>query len=370
MSDLSDHEIHHCAKKLLVDCGIISAVEADTLPAEGCWSKIQSDGSTRRFWRVKRHGTDLCVVVAPAGTGSNDLAESRSAWKIGKHLKARGVPVAELYGWDSASGVLIFEDLGDVRLYDKVAGATAGVNPDAGARRDYYRAALEQLVVMQFAGVDGFDPTWCWDTSRYDVPLMLDRESGYFLRAFWQGLMGQEIDAGIEEEFRDIAARAGEAPADYFLHRDFQSRNIMLKEERVRFIDFQGGRLGPLGYDVASLLIDPYAALSPRFQEELLAFYGRLIATRHAVDENEFFRYYNFLALQRNLQIVGAFAFLSKVRGKVFFAGFIQPALLSLRDLLADRCFADYRGVRDVVDRGLAGFKAGSVFTGQTNDCP
>ncbi len=95
----------------------------------------------------------------------------------------------------------------------------------------------------------------------------------------------------------------------------------MVKDGSVRFIDFQAGRLGPLGYDVASLLIDPYAALTPQFQEELLDFYGSLLAARRPGSEEDFIKYYSFLALQRNLQIVGAFAFLSKVRGKAIFYG-------------------------------------------------
>jgi aminoglycoside/choline kinase family phosphotransferase len=322
---------------------------------------MQSDGSTRRFWRVRRDGSALCVVAAPAGTSEKELAESRSAWKIGNHLQAKGVAVPKLYGWDSATGLLVFEDLGDVRLYDQVRGVKADGRLDTGALCDLYRASLEQLAVMQFAGAEGFDPDWCWDGRRYDVELMLDRDSGYFLRAFWQGLLGREVVPGIALEFRDIAAHAGRAPAGYFLHRDFQSRNIMVQEDRLRFIDFQGGRLGPLGYDVASLLIDPYAALPLRCREELLAFYGQLLARRLDGEAQEFFISYNFLALQRNLQIVGAFAFLSKVRGKVFFAGFIEPALLSLQALLANRCFADYRGVRNLVDQGLAGLRTGSV---------
>ncbi len=137
-------------------------------------------------------GKALCVIAAPAGRSSAELAESRSAWKIGKHLRTKGVPVPELYGWDAGSGVLLFEDLGDVRLHDLVVQPASIERSDEEAVGDYYRLALGQLANMQFAGADGFDTDWCWDSPRYDVPLMLERESGYFLRAFWQGLLGQE----------------------------------------------------------------------------------------------------------------------------------------------------------------------------------
>ncbi len=354
MSELSDLEILQYAQRLLLDCGMLSAVEAQALLAENHCQKIGSDGSTRRFWRVLQDGKALCVIAAPAGRSSAELAEAGSAWKIGQHLRAKGVPVPELYGWDAGTGVLLFEDLGDVRLHDLVVQPAGIERSDQEAVGDYYRLALGQLANMQFAGADGFATIWCWDSPRYDVPLMLERESGYFLRAFWQGLLGQEENGGVEEEFRDIAEVAGRASADFFLHRDFQSRNIMVKDGSVRFIDFQAGRLGPLGYDVASLLIDPYAALTPLFQEELLDFYGSVLAAHYPGSEEDFFKYYSFLALQRNLQIVGAFAFLSKVRGKDFFTAFIHPALLALRNRLADSSFADYHRIRTLVDRGVA----------------
>jgi hypothetical protein len=354
MSELSDFDILQCAQRLLLDCGMFSAAEAQALLAENHYKKICSDGSTRRFWRVLQDGKALCVIAAPAGRSSAELAEAGSAWKIGQHLRAKGVPVPELYGWDAGTGVLLFEDLGDVRLHDLVVQPAKNERSDQEAVGDYYRLALKQLANMQFSGAEGFDTAWCCDSPRYDVPLMLERESGYFLSAFWEGLLGQEENGGAEEEFRDIAEVAGRASADFFLHRDFQSRNIMVKDGSVRFIDFQAGRLGPLGYDVASLLIDPYAALTSRFQKEMLAFYGSLLATHHPGSEEEFIKYYSFLALQRNLQIVGAFAFLSKVRGKQFFTAYIQPALLSLRNRLTDSSFAEYQRIRTLVDRGVA----------------
>ncbi len=354
MSELSDIKILQCAQRLILECGMLSAAEAGSLLADKHLQKICSDGSTRRFWRVLQSGKALCVIAAPASGSSAELAESRSAWKIGRHLHEKGVPVPELYGWDEESGILLFEDLGDMRLHDIIVrpGGVAGVEVKAG--HGYYRAALEQLAKMQIVGAEGFDQTWCYDSPRYDVPLMLEKESGYFLRAFWRGLLGQEENAGVEEEFRDIAEIAGQAAANYFLHRDFQSRNIMVKDGRVRFIDFQAGRLGPLGYDVASLLIDPYAALTPQFQEELLGFYGSLIAAYHPGSEEDFFKYYNYLAVQRNLQIIGAFAFLSQVRGKGFLTAYIQPAFLALRDRLAGSSFTEYQRVRALVDRGVA----------------
>jgi aminoglycoside/choline kinase family phosphotransferase len=357
MAELSDVQILQCAEELLLASGLLSTGERHLPFDEGHCVKLCSDGSTRRFWRLKSADRTLCVIVAPAGTSDAELAESRSAWTIGNHLRAKGVPVPELYGWDDTSGTLLMEDLGDLRLHDFVVRPQGNERSDVDTVRNLYRTTLLQLAHMQFTGAEGFDPAWCWDSPRYDVPLMLERETGYFLRAFWQGLLGQEDNGDTAEEFRDIAEMAGQAPTDFFLHRDFQSRNIMVKDGSVRFIDYQAGRFGPLGYDVASLLIDPYAALNAQFQEELLGFYGEVIAARRPGSDVLFLKYYKFLALQRNLQIVGAFAFLSKVRGKRFFTAFIGPALLALRERLADDGFTQYRRVHALVDRALAMFK-------------
>ena len=127
----------------------------------------------------------------------------------------------------------------------------------------------------------------------------------------------------------------------------------MIKEGTVRFIDFQGGRLGPLGYDLASLLIDPYTSLPRWFQDNLVAVYLKAIGNYVAIEEAEFNKQFKLLAFQRNMQIVGAFSFLSKVRKKTFFIDFIKPSLISLRNRLEDPLFKDYPIIRTMVNRGL-----------------
>jgi aminoglycoside/choline kinase family phosphotransferase len=203
-----------------------------------------------------------------------------------------------------------------------------------------YEETIDQLIVMQTEAAIDFDERWCWDTPRYDRQLMLVRESGYFIRSFWQEMLGRPIPDGLEDEFLGIADQAAEAPAGFFLHRDFQSRNLMVKDGQIRIIDFQGGRRGPLAYDLASLLIDPYAALPRALQDQLLHRYLERLGRRMPdIDSRAFLRHYSLLALQRNLQIIGAFAFLSRVRGKVFFADYIRPAVVMLHTRLQEPIF-------------------------------
>lgn len=320
---------------------------------------LAGDGSNRRFHRVlRKNGERLCLAVVPSGSSKQDMAEARATRLIGLHLYDQGVRVPAQYGWDEETGLVLFEDLGDLKLHDLVERSRnqSGVL-DWEVARPMYTQALQELAVMQIRGKERFDDNWCWDTPVYDRPLMLSRESGYFLRSFWQDLLGREVPPGIEEEFAQIATMAAEAPPVFFLHRDVQSRNIMVADHRICFIDFQGGRRGPLGYDPASLLIDPYAGLPLSRQEELLGVYLNAVAALHPLDEEEFRRHYGYLALQRNLQILGAFAFLSRVRGKLFFARYITPALLTLIERSGEREFSGLRVLPRMAKQGLLHFQ-------------
>ncbi len=298
---------------------------------------MSPDGSQRRFVRIIGPDQSRVVGIAPPVGDSNALAESVSAWKIGNHLFAKQIPVPELYGYDD-TGLLVCEDLGDVRLHDMVL--EDGFTPQV---RNLYLQAVSELANMQIQARIDFDPAWCWDTPRYDRALMLERESGYFLEAFCCDLLQLEVDKErIGLEFTALADRASQADSDYFLHRDFQSRNIMIKDGRVRIIDYQGGRLGPVGYDLASLLIDPYAALPLSLQAELLTCYIDCFSTLVPINREQFKEEYLVLALQRNLQILGAFAWLSNRSGKPFFKRYIAPSLSSLQRLLAKTASGEY----------------------------
>lgn len=328
---------------LLHDSGLISRREAGDPLTSLVVQRLAGDGSSRKFWRVgRKDGEGLCLAVLPAGNTEQDMKEARSARMIGLHLHDCGVRVPAQYGWDKETGLLLFEDLGDIKLHDLVEQSrNQSGEMDVQAVRPWYIQAVQQLALMQIRGAAGFDCDLCWDSREYDRSLMLSRESGYFLRAFWQELLGRELVPGIEEEFEWVATAASQAAPVFFLHRDFQSRNIMVQNGQVCIIDFQGGRMGPLGYDLASLLIDPYTALPSLFQEELLHLYLDAVRALHPLDEQQFHREYSFLALQRNLQIIGAFSFLSRTRGKLFFSRFITPALVSLTERLKDQDLRD-----------------------------
>lgn len=303
---------------------------------------IAGDGSDRRFFRLSHPKNGTCLAVIPAATSTAELAEANAARLIGVHLRKRGISVPEILGFDEASGIIIFEDLGNTLLHDRINALRQSDGPALPKLRQLYRDIIDDLLYMQISGSVRFDRRWCWQTQRYDRKVMLEKESGYFQEAFCRRYLGiDKFAAGLAAEFKKLAGTAGKQPAVYFMHRDFQSRNLMIKDGEIRIIDFQAGRLGPLGYDLASLLIDPYASLPETLQDELLEYYVDQHC-QYGLDDQAFLKGYNALALQRNLQILGAFAFLDRQKNKPFFRQFIAPALDSLRKLLAKPAAADY----------------------------
>jgi N-acetylmuramate 1-kinase len=308
--------------------------------------QLSGDGSDRIFYRIKNGSGKSIIAVFPSPTMTQGFAEQISAFRIGVHLFDKNVVVPDIFAFDKEHGLLLFEDLGNVNLQSMVRNANS-LNEVEGL---YYQA-IEGLIAFQLDGIDEFDSRFCWDTPFYDKQMMLERESGYFSQAFCRDYMGKiPDDPRLPGEFLAIAHRAAQEPNNYLLHRDFQSRNLMVYESRVRIIDFQGARIGPLGYDLASMLLDPYVELTDDFQAEMFNYYIECVSRKIALDRIQFAEGYFCLSLQRNLQIVGAFAFLSQVKGKIYFEQFMLPAVYSLQTLLSSSRGNRYPALTSLVD--------------------
>jgi aminoglycoside/choline kinase family phosphotransferase len=292
---------------------------------------LAGDGSDRLFFRLPGE-PPLVLLYHPQPPG-REVTENDSYFLIGRHLKARGVPVPEIYVPCRQEHWMLIEDVGDLSLAEAVAGADSNAEVLA-----WYRQALDILITQQLNGKQGFTLAWCFDTPAVTRPFLLERECLYFVRAFLQGYLGLEVnEAALLPEFERLLAGAQPEESPFFLHRDFQSKNLFVQGENLRVLDFQGGRLGPLGYDLAALLIDPYVDLDPATQEELLILYQDLLGERLSFNRRAFREQYDHLALCRNLQILGAYGFLTRVKGKSQFARYIPKAVAGLRLRLAAR---------------------------------
>lgn len=289
---------------------------------------LPGDGSRRLFWRITNSATESSLI-AMSNPPSNNAAERENLayLKIGSHLYLKGAPIPEIYQYNLERGLFIMEDMGRTNLQHMVA-----------SNRDpvplYYKV-VEHLFLMQVNGAMGFDTGWCCQTPRYDQTVMRRYETDYFREAFLYGFLGLKTKwPELEAPFNHLSETASKAESNFFLHRDFQSRNIIISGGDIGIIDWQGGRLGPLGYDLASLIIDPYSNLPAQDKEKVYNSYLSLIREKNAEWIGPFEEYFPYLTILRNLQILGAFSYLSKVKGKKYFETYIPTAVKTLRDSL------------------------------------
>jgi aminoglycoside/choline kinase family phosphotransferase len=277
------------------------------------WEQLYGDGSDRNFYRI-RTGAETFILLEHLGGGR----ENFSYYTIGSLLYACGISVPRFEA-HSPEGLFLLEDLGDEHLLSRVRGE-GGADVEA-----WLRKAVDLLISIQEKATPGLKESFCFDTVRYDRALALNRESHYFRDAFLRGYLSMsDLPPFIEDEFVRLAAEVeGEEPP-VFLHRDFQSRNLMIKNERLHVIDFQGSRFGPPHYDLAALLWDPYTDLSPGMRERLFSYY---LENAHTPDKELFRKRFTYVGLHRAMQVLGAFGFLTRVKGKVFFERHIPAAV-------------------------------------------
>jgi len=307
------------------------------------FERLPGDGSRRIFWRVTAQEPGISLI-AMANPPANDAArrENLAYLMIGRHLRSKGTSLPEIHRHDLEKGWFIMEDMGQMSLQDVAA---SGDDP-----LPVYEKVLDHLFQLQIEGVAGFDPAWCCQTERYDRTVMLTYEADYFRDAFLGRYLGlKEEWPELEAAFSHLAEKATRAGCGFFLHRDFQSRNIMLSKGNVGIIDWQGGRLGPLGYDLASLIIDPYTRLSRGQKIEIYQRYLALIKEHNPAWGEPFERYYPYLAIQRNLQILGAFSYLIMVMNKTYFEAYIPEALRTLDGLLHHVHDQEISRLRDLI---------------------
>jgi N-acetylmuramate 1-kinase len=291
-------------------------------------NSIAGDGSIRIFNRIESVDTGERFIIMENKPSTEYLKKENMAYlMIGRHLLGKGLPMPKIYSYDLDNGWFILEDMGDIKLQNEVS------------QRDDSHGLLENVIhllfKMQIEGAEGFKKEWCCQTEKYDQFVMRRYESDYFRDSFLSNYLGIKSNwPELEGPFDHISQIASTAGCNYFMHRDFQSRNLMICYNKTGILDWQGSRLGPLGYDLASFLIDPYINIPWDEKKQLYGHYVSLLK-QHDASVIEFFEVsYPYLAIQRNLQILGAFGYLVKVRGKMYFKEYIPSALKSLDQLL------------------------------------
>ena len=310
------------------------------------WDRLPGDGSNRTLYRVKWNGESFILVMNEnPKENENGVNENDSFAYICDHLKKKGVAVPEIFRYQREKGWFILEDLGRVHLYDQAV----SLKGDPDRLMSLYKEVLDILPIIQIETAKGFDQTMVLNPP-YDLQFILQRESGYFCRSYLEGYLKLDFnEEALFEDLKALAERASLIGKRFFLYYDFQSKNIMVKDKTLRFIDFQGGRLGPLHYDLASLILDPYVDIPKDMHQELIAYYLDRTGKLFQVDKASFLSEYPVIAIHRIMQMLGAFGFLSKVKKKHSFETYIPTAVNNLKQMVQLDTFSRYRRLKELV---------------------
>jgi len=298
-----------------------------TSPTRISLHQLAGDGSDRTWHRLTA-GSQRMILADHGITTRLEGSEIRAFVAIGNHLQACGLPVPRIYHHDGFSGLVFLEDLGDCHLSQ-----TVHQTPDDDRKANRYREVIDTLLDLTVKAAPAFDPRWTCQSAAYDRELILEKECRYFVDAFVRGYLELDIGcASLAGEFERLAARTIDNGLAGLIHRDFQSRNIMIRDDRHFCIDFQGARFGPVQYDLAALLIDPYAGLGPLLRQRLLNYATEQATLRLYCDPDRFMEGYRHCTVTRNLQMLGAFGYLSRIKGKTAFERWIPAAAQMLVD--------------------------------------
>ncbi len=287
---------------------------------------LPESGSYRQYIRLIGEKQTVIAVY------NADIKENNAFIAFSQHFFKQGLPVPEIYQVNDNCDMYLQQDLGKTSLLDYVMHLRLG----EGFATDLvvtYKKVIQQLIQFQTKGDSGLDYTVCYPRSSFDKQSMI-WDLHYFKYYFLKLAKIPFDEQLLENDFQQFVDYLLKAPRDYFLYRDFQSRNIMLQNGEPYFIDYQGGRKGALQYDLASLLFDAKADIPQSVREELLDFYIEELKQQMPVDETQFRQYYQGYVLIRMMQAMGAFGFRGFYERKEHFLQSIPYALKNLKEVL------------------------------------
>ncbi|MBP9637843.1 MAG: phosphotransferase [Bacteroidaceae bacterium] len=309
------------------------------------FTPLTQAGSNRIYSRVTSVSLpNVSSVIEVKGTS---VEENKAFIYQSDYFSAKGLPIPRVYAVSEDSMSYVQEDLGTMALFDACAeGRKTGEYGEVEKKLLHQTIAL--LPLLQYEGGEGLDYSRCYPQSDFDARTILF-DLNYFKYSFLKttGLDFDEI--ALEDDFQRMAADLCVKDTEYtFLYRDFQARNVMLKgwddkkptDCKPYFIDFQGGRRGPIFYDVASFLWQAKAAYPDSLKEELILTYLKALTPYQTIPYKEFRKTLHVYVLLRTLQVLGAYGFRGYFERKPHFLESIPFAIDNLRQLLEEEAFA------------------------------
>jgi aminoglycoside/choline kinase family phosphotransferase len=287
--------------------------------------ELPSSGSNRRYFRLKGEPTLIGVL----GTCR---PENETFLYLAEHFKQKGLPVPEVVAVSDDHMAYLQTDLGDTLLFNAIEKGRK-TSSFSVEERELLTKTIRLLPDIQFAGAVGLDFSRCYPAAQFDVRSIM-WDLNYFKYCFLKAT-GLEFDESrLEDDFQALAEVLMRSQSSTFMYRDFQSRNVMIRDNEPWLIDFQGGRKGPFYYDVASFLWQAKAGFPNSLRMELLHQYIDALRKYKPVDESYFFEQLRHFVLFRTMQVLGAYGFRGYFEKKPHFMQSVPYAIANLRELL------------------------------------
>ncbi len=273
-----------------------------------------SGASSRTYYRIYDNGTTYIAAV------NTDIRENHAFITLSSHFKKCGFPVPTVLHVNSTGDAYLLNDLGDATLLD-----TIGTDFDQSTI-DRYKTVLSWLVKFQVYGGKGLDFSVCYPRASYDEQSAI-WDLHYFKYMFLKLSGIQHDEQQLEEEFKSLTGHLCRVVPEFFMYRDFQARNIMVNDDSLFFIDYQGGRKGAPQYDLASLLNQSRVAIPEAVKLDLKDYYIDLLQSHTKIDKQQFNHDYPGWGLIRVLQTLGTYAYRGFFEGKHHFIPGMRPAI-------------------------------------------
>jgi aminoglycoside/choline kinase family phosphotransferase len=288
---------------------------------------LPESGSYRRYFRISGETKNVL------GAFNTDLRENDAFLYLAGQLRKTGNRVPEVYASDTERGIYLLRDLGDTTLLDFIQQQKQG-NPFGKKVTDAYRHVIEAMPGLQIRSVKGMDFARCYPRPEFEYQSM-HWDLNYFKYCFLKPMKIGFDEQGLEDDFKRLIEFLLEAGRDSFMFRDFQSRNIMMHEDSVYFIDFQGGRKGPLQYDPASLLFEAKTNIPFAARQTLLDYYLEVFHREFPrFDPDHFMKYFYGFVYIRLMQAMGAYGFRGYIERKPLFLQSVPLAANTLEWLV------------------------------------
>jgi len=291
-------------------------------------TELSASGSNRKYFRLTSENHSLI------GVEGTSVDENIAFIEIANHFHHQGLPVPRVLGQTADKRFYIQDDLGDTLLFDAIAeGRKTGVFCEP--EKELLRKTMRKLPAVQVQGAQGLDFSVCYPQPEFNERSIL-WDLNYFKYCFLKATGLDFQENLLEDDFVKLSEILMRSRTNTFMYRDFQSRNVMVKDGEPYFIDFQGGRKGPLYYDVASFLWQAKAQYNSELREELLHIYLTALQELMPIDEADFAEQLKHFVLFRTLQVLGAYGFRGYFEKKPHFLQSIPFAIENLRAFLHD----------------------------------